>query len=174
LFFMKNATLSGGVMKRNGLMSFIVAKRNVIVEVISALFILLFVYTAINKFLEFNSLKIALKGYPLIGSFPILIAWALPLTEAIVSILLFVPKTRLLGLYASLVLMSSFTLYLAYMLLFTPTLPCTCGGLLQKLSWPQHLVVNVAFILQAVIGIWLKQKRETPNVNIETAPIIFT
>jgi len=145
--------------------------KKIAIDIISSLFILLFVYTAINKFIDINTLKFILKDYPLIGTMPVFIAWALPFTELIVVLLLFFPPTRLWGLYASLLLMSSFTLYLGYMLASTTKLPCTCGGMLQQLNWSQHLIFNLFFILLAAIAIkmYKKQKKET-----EERIIVFT
>jgi len=171
---MKNATLSGSAMKRNGFMNFVVAKRTAIVEVISALFILLFVYTAVNKFLAINDLKYVLKEYPLIGSFPQVIAWGLPITELLIALFLFFPRTKLLGIYSSLAMMTAFTIYLGYMLVFTPKLPCTCGGMLQKLSWPQHFIFNIFFVFLAIVACWLYKKQPVTREIIETPPIIFT
>lgn len=171
---MKNATLSGSAMKRNGFMNFVVAKRTTIVEVISALFILLFVYTAINKFLVLNDLKHVLKSFPLIGSFPQVIAWGLPISESIIALLLFIPRTKLSGLYGSLAMMTAFTFYLGYMLVFTPKLPCTCGGMLQKLSWPQHLIFNIFFVFLAIVAIRLYKKQQVTGEITETPPVLFT
>jgi putative oxidoreductase len=171
---MKNATLSGRAMKRNGFMNLVVAKRTSIVEVISALFILLFVYTAINKFLALNDLKNVLKDYPLIGGFPQVIAWGLPGSELIIALLLFLPRTKLSGLYGSLAMMTAFTFYLGYMLVFTPKLPCTCGGMLKKLSWPQHLIFNIFFVFLAIVAIWLFKKQQITREITEPTPVIFT
>jgi putative oxidoreductase len=156
---MNNTTLSGNVPGMNGIARFIELKRNKIVEVISALFILLFVYTATSKLIWVEDLKSILVKYPLIGNFSNLVAWSLPIVELFVALSLFIPATRLKGLFASLILMSGFTLYLIYMLLFTPSLPCTCGGMLQKLSWPQHLVLNVIYIILSLVAIRLMKKR---------------
>jgi putative oxidoreductase len=171
---MKNATLSGSAMKRNGFMNFVAAKRTTIVEVISALFILLFVYTAINKFLVLKDLKYVLKDFPLIGSFPQVITWGLPISESIIALLLFIPRTKLSGLYGSLVMMTAFTFYLGYMLVFTPKLPCTCGGMLQKLSWPQHLIFNIVFVFLAIVSILLYKKQQVTREITETPLVIFT
>jgi hypothetical protein len=137
-------------------------KRKTTVEVISALFILLFVYTAFNKFWGMDALQIVLKDYPLIGSISSIVAWGLPITETIIASLLFFPRTRLLGLYSSFTIMSLFTLYVIYMLIFAPHMPCTCGGMLQKLTWPQHLVFNLIFVALSIAGIRLL-KRELNN-----------
>ena len=149
-------------------------KKSTIVEIISALFILLFVYTSLNKFMEVNTLKRVLIDYPLIGKFHNLIAYGLPVIEVIVSLLLFIPKTRKAGLYGSLILMSSFTLYLVYMLSFTTKLPCTCGGMLQKMSWPQHLAFNIVCVILALAGIWLSRKQPSQRKEAETSNVVFT
>jgi len=155
---MKNTTLSGSLPKQNGFARFVHEKARTIVEIIAALFILLFVYTAINKIIAYPTLKLVLKDYPLISNFYEAIAWGLPAVELVTASLLFIPRLKLAGLYASLGLMSAFTVYLGYMLIFTPKLPCTCGGMLQKLSWPQHLIFNLLFILLAASAIRLKTK----------------
>ena len=51
--------------------------------------------------------------------------------------------------------MTIFTLYIGYMVAFVPKLPCSCGGIIQKMSWNQHLIFNVGFILLGVYAIWL-------------------
>lgn len=157
---MKTGTI---VLKQSYIASFISRKKNAIVEIVSALFILLFVYTGINKLISVNSLQIVLREYPLIGSLNTVIAWGLPFVELFIALLLFIPKTKRAGLYGSLLLMTAFTLYLIYMLAFTPNKPCTCGGMLQKLTWPPHLVFNLLFIILAIWGIRLSSKKHIEN-----------
>jgi putative oxidoreductase len=150
-----------------------------IIEIISALFILLFVYTSVDKFVAFGTLKFALKkfalkGYPIIGAMPGLIAWGLPITELVISLLLFMPRTRELGLHSFLIIMTIFTLYVGYMLIFSPKLPCTCGGLLYMLSWPQHLMFNLFFVALATLAIRIYKIQGHQKKETETAPVIFT
>src|SRR5215217_6858645 len=118
-------------------------KRQITIEIISSLLILLFVYTASSKLLALDSFKSVLSKSPLIGEKAFFIAWALPVTELIVSLLLFIPGTRLWGLYGSAILMTAFTTYLGYMIAVSPHLPCSCGGVLKQMTWNQHLVFNV-------------------------------
>jgi Methylamine utilisation protein MauE len=103
-----------------------------IIEIISSLLIFLFVYTAISKLLDYTAFKSVLSKSPLIGGFTAVVVLALPITEGLVSVLLFIPRTRLWGLYGSLILMTVFTLYLAFMILFTPSFPCPRDGLLKR------------------------------------------
>jgi len=154
--------------------NFVIKRRNTIIEIVSALFILLFAYTGINKLISIDTLQFVLKDYPLIGGFPNLVAWGLPVTELIVVLFLFIPRTRKIGLYCSLVLMSFFTLYLIYMLIFTPNKPCTCGGMLQQLSWTQHLIFNGAFILLALLALRLSRLRPRDNNHVGVSRAIYT
>lgn len=126
-----------------------------IVEVISSLFILLFVYTALSKWLDFGSFQAFLTQIPLIGPFSMVVAWLLPVLEVWVAALLFFRSTRRIGLYASLILMLVLTGYLIYMLLYASELPCSCGGALRYLSWRSHLVFNIGWILLGSIAIKL-------------------
>jgi methylamine utilization protein MauE len=70
-----------------------------------------------------------------------------------------IPKTRLLGLYASFSLMTMFTAYIIAILRFSEFIPCSCGGVLSHMSWIQHLWFNVAFIFFALTGIILQSKQ---------------
>ena len=108
-------------------------KKLIASDIISAALLLLFLYTAINKIIDHGIFKDALSQTPHLQHFAATIAWLLPVIEIGVSILLFIPSTRLKGLYASLILLILLTVYLIYMVLFAPTLPCNCGGVIQQL-----------------------------------------
>jgi hypothetical protein len=123
------------------------------VEIISALFIFIFVYTSISKVLDYTSFKTVLSKSPLIGNSADLTAWMLPVVELVISLCLFFPRTRGLGLKLTLGLMTLFTIYVLYMLLFVPDLPCSCGGVISAMSWTQHLFFNIALTIIALIGI---------------------
>jgi hypothetical protein len=142
------------------------------IQLIAALLIFLFVYTATSKFLDFNSFKLTLHASPLITDKNILVAWAIPVVELITAALLLIPRTRLFGLYSSLGIMTVFTLYLGYMLLFTPNRPCVCGGVIKTMSWDQHIVFNCFFILLSLIAIRFHKLVEKPAAN--NASIVFT
>ena len=149
-------------------------KRNLIIEIISSLLILLFVYTAISKLLDYTSFTNVLSKSPLIAGKAGVVALALPITEGLVSLLLFFPRTRLWGFYSSVALMSVFTLYLAYMINFTPKLPCSCGGVLKQMNWNQHLAFNIFFLALSIAGLMLERKRIKRKHEEELPPVVFT
>lgn len=141
-----------------------------LISTIAVLFLFLFVYTAVSKFLEFSLFQLTLSQSPLIGSLAPVVAVVLPLTEVLLAGLLFFPRTRKAGLYGSFLLMACFTVYIAYMLLFAGHLPCSCGGVLKELSWAEHLVFNGVFTLLAFWGVQLVRESGTePTQRLEPA-----
>ncbi|MBC8032699.1 MAG: hypothetical protein H7Y03_01030 [Chitinophagaceae bacterium] len=124
-------------------------------QLIAVLLFVLFVYTALNKYFDMANFRASLEESPWVGNYSIFVSYAVPLLELIVAALLLVPRTRLKGLYASFWLMLFFTIYIAYMLVFTPELPCSCGGVISEMTWPQHLVFNIVFTLLAYVASWL-------------------
>ena len=128
--------------------------------IIAALLIILFVYTATHKLIDFYGFANTLRKSPLLHRYNRLVGWAVILAEIAVSALLFFDNTRLTGLYAATLLMLAFTLYVGYMILFIPHLPCSCGGIIKYKSWKQHLVFNIAFTLLAALGALIERKSE--------------
>jgi hypothetical protein len=116
-------------------------------------FVFLFVYTASAKLFEFNSFRDVLFLSPLIGKYAGFYAWAVPIIELIVVGLLLYKRTEKAGTYACFFLMVLFSCYIAYMLLTEKNLPCSCGGVLRSMSWPEHLVFNLALALLALVNI---------------------
>ena len=130
-------------------------KKGTIVEIIAILFIILFLYTGISKLMEYEVAIEQIALTPLLAPIAGAVAIILPICEILVSIILFIPQSRKYGLWASLALMIAFTGYIIYILSYNDQLPCTCGGVLQQLSWPQHLALNAILTALAVIGISL-------------------
>jgi hypothetical protein len=140
--------------------------RKLVAEIIGGLFILLFLYTALSKLSEIALFRLVLRSSPLISDYANLVSILIPVSEILVSLLLFIPGTRRRGLYAAFLLMLIFTLYLAYMLSFTRQLPCSCGGVISRLSWKQHLVFNIAFTLLAIAGIRLSREPRRTSLSL--------
>ena len=146
-------------------------KRNHLIEIISSLLVLLFVYTAFSKLLDYTAFKVQLGKSPFINAFAGTVAWALPAGEFLVALALAFRKTRLSGLYASLFLMTMFTAYIYVMLQYSYYIPCSCGGVLSNLTWIQHLWFNGVFVLISVTGILLQSKQYTiPETAEEKLP----
>ncbi|HMH31699.1 MAG TPA: MauE/DoxX family redox-associated membrane protein [Puia sp.] len=130
-------------------------KKSFIVKIISFLFIFLFIYAAASKFIDFQKFRVELGQSPLLTAMADWIAWIVPILEIFISALLAAQKFRLAGLYASFSLMVIFTAYIITITHFSEYIPCSCGGILATLTWNQHLIFNLAFVLLGIIGVLL-------------------
>jgi hypothetical protein len=128
-----------------------------VVEVICLLYILLFVYAAVSKLLDFENFQVQLGQSPLLSVFAVWVSWLVPFTELLTAVFLVVPKLRTLGLFIALSLMTMFSVYIFIILHFSDFVPCSCGGVLEKMSWNAHLAFNVIFIILACIALILRR-----------------
>jgi uncharacterized membrane protein YphA (DoxX/SURF4 family) len=135
-------------------------KRATIVEIISSLLILLFMYAAVSKLLDYQTFKVQLSKSPFITQFAGVTAWALPVGEILVAVALTFKSTRQKGLYASLFLMTMFTAYIWMMLRHSYYLPCSCGGILSEMGWNMHFWFNLGFVLLTILGIFITKTEE--------------
>ena len=138
-------------------------KKKTIVEIISALLVFLFIYTAASKLLDFGKFKYQLSQSPFITNISWFVVWAIPLGELIISAALISKRTRLAGLYLSFFLMLLFTGYIFIMLRYSSYLPCSCGGVLSKMTWKQHFVFNLAFTGLSLSGILIQNRKSNKS-----------
>lgn len=130
-----------------------VSFKNIVVDIICLLFVLLFVYAATSKLFDFENFKIQLGQSPLLGAVANWISITVPVLEIIIAASLLLKRIRLLGLYACYLLMIMFTAYIYIILNYSAFVPCSCGGILEKMTWEEHLIFNMCFIILAIIGI---------------------
>ncbi len=142
-------------------MKFNTQTRNNIISIICYIYVVLFTYAATSKLLDFENFRIQLGQSPLLSAFAFWISVAVPLSEIIIAILLLIPKFRFLGLFAAYSLMVMFTAYIYIILNYSSFIPCSCGGVLEKMTWNQHLIFNICFIILGGIAILI-----TPNKNL--------
>jgi uncharacterized membrane protein YphA (DoxX/SURF4 family) len=127
--------------------------KNIVIEIICLLYVLLFVYATVSKLLDIENFEVQLGQSPLLSPFAWWVAWMIPSLELLTAFLLILPRFRSLGLFAALGLMTMFTVYIFIILHFSSFVPCSCGGILEKMSWNTHLVFNVLCILCSVIAL---------------------
>jgi putative oxidoreductase len=136
-------------------------------EICSALLILLFIYTGASKLLDMERFVSEVNNQPVPGSLKPFLAWGLPVLEIIIAICLLFDRWRSIGFFGSMTLMFLFTAYTALVLLRVfNRIPCSCGGVIRQLTWPQHLVFNIFFSFIAVWG-YIKH---TQGHKIQNAP----
>lgn len=136
-------------------------KRGAILRVITISLIVLFTYAATSKLLDYEQFTVQISVSPILTRFAGYLAWAVPLSELFISVLLAYKRSRLLGLYSSFFMMMSFTLYIVAILRFSDHVPCACGGVLSMLGWSQHLVFNIVFVAIAAVGVFLESTERT-------------
>lgn len=141
-------------------------KKELLINVIAYLFVILFVYTALSKWFLYSVYVSDLQRSPELGPFAGPISIIIPASELIVAGFLLFKRTQLLGFYGALLLMICFTLYVTYVLAMTTRRPCTCGGIIRELSWPNHLILNIILTFLALVGVLLT-KRLVKNNSIQ-------
>ncbi|MDO5968638.1 MauE/DoxX family redox-associated membrane protein [Flavivirga aquimarina] len=129
--------------------------KDVLLECIRFLFIFLFLYAAISKFLVFDEFKIQIEQAFIPIAYTNLVAWMVPLIEILISLLLMISLFKTLALYTALGLMEVFTLYIFIILRFSDHIPFSYNRVLLKLGWIELLVFNITFMTLAVIGIMI-------------------
>lgn len=142
-------------------------KKSTVLEIIVSLLVMLFLYTSVSKLLALEESREQMSKSPFITSYASILAILVPLSEIVISALLLIRRTRLIGLYASFFVMLMFTIYVYMMLHYSSYLPCSCGGVLASMSWDQHFWFNVLFVLIALTGIIL-HGNERKHVQVST------
>lgn len=139
-----------------------ISNRN-IQESLAAVLVFLYIYTGLSKYQSLNTFQVVLGKSILIKAYSIPISLVLPGFEILLAIALAIPKTRRLGFLTSAYLLSAFTLYLLYMIKFSPKLPCSCGGIISQLSWRQHIILNTILIATSIYGNIITKKIDNNN-----------
>lgn len=148
------------------------------------LFVLLWAYTAFNKLREFDETVLQLSQSPIVGKLALFFAIALPIIEFSLVVLLLMDRTKKIGLYLSLALITAFTTYIIILLNFSYHVPCACGGILSrgitwngelifKMTWEKHIAFNLFFLCLGILNILLPKRKEQPEkimvTNLEIA-----
>ncbi|OQP62015.1 hypothetical protein A3860_30495 [Niastella vici] len=150
-------------------------KRTTIIEIVTVLNIILFLYTGIAKIMDYSVFKEQLADSPILSWAAKPIAIFLPIVEFAIVLMLAIPRWRLKGLYASFGIMTLFTAYIIAMFIVAPEMPCSCGGIIELLSWKQHIVFNSAFIILnmgAIIFLKKEKKEQQKGWNKEIKYVI--
>jgi hypothetical protein len=168
--------------------------RKISIAIITGLLICLFVYTAVSKLINYNSFKLGLSHLPLINNNAMVVSLAILIALLWVSFLLAMQRTRSWGLYGSAALMLILTLYVVYIVYFSPGLPLVfraespesrviyipwsthhaSSGVLRRMTWNQHLLFNLFFLLLSLTGIVLQRRVVLKQRKRELPPVVFT
>ena len=130
-----------------------------IIQAVTFLLVLLWAYAISSKLLDFEDFQRQMGNRVFGKSTSVLLVLLVPLSELIAIILLIISKTRIYGFLFSAFLLLLFSIYIVLVLnsSFDRT-PCSCGGMLEKMSWGQQLAFNIFFILITSVAIILMQQ----------------
>lgn len=143
--------------------------KNTALFVIQALLILLFVYIATTKWVNFWEFQHEMQIQPFSETLRKVLVIGLPVAEAMIGVLLIWPGKQRAGLWLTLVLMVAFTVYIIMIKVrYFGYIPCSCGGFISSLSWNQHLWLNIGVILLAIWGLFLTARKRAVNASSST------
>jgi len=133
-----------------------------LVKLIAIVLSVLFAIAAVDKLENYPKFRLQLQRFPVDLSVLRTQAWIIPATELIIALLLLVPVTRLKGLFATLFLLSLYTLYLVCMLETRFYCICKCGEPFQSLSLKMHIVFTLASVFFTGVGVVLSGRLVDP------------
>jgi hypothetical protein len=110
------------------------------------------VYAAVSKLIIFEKFQAQLSQSPMLTTFSQIVAYGIPILEIALATLLWINATRYYALLASFTLMTMFSVYIFLITRYSSFVPCSCGGILEKLNWNQHLVVNIGLAIIASLA----------------------
>jgi len=129
-----------------------------VISIICCLLIFLFVYAALSKVMDYEKFSVQIGQSPLLTTNAGFYAWFVPTFETLIAVLLAIPGTRLIGLYLAFGLMILFSAYIIAILNFGVFVPCSCGGILQNMTWSTHLIFNLFFVMLCATGVYLEAR----------------
>lgn len=130
------------------------SQKATIKNLIIFMLVLLWVYAAASKILDFNMFKGQMHRQVLPYFLKVSLVYILPPLETGIALLLLFDRTQLTGFYFSSALMTVFTIYVgAVVFRFFDRVPCSCGGVLNSMGWDAHFIFNLFFLLLTAIGL---------------------
>lgn len=121
--------------------------------------------------MDYQKFSVQIGQSPLLTGFGGSIPWLVISIEILISGMLLIPYLRFMAFFAAFSLMTMFTAYIVAILNFSSYVPCSCGGVLEKLGWTEHLIFNTGFIVLGFAGIVLQaeeRKAEKTRNILET------
>lgn len=137
-------------------------KRKTAIWLITTALAILFFYAAFSKLIDYEQSREEMLAQVFPTHIALVLTWAVPLVELIIMLSLLIKATRLRGLYMSFLTLLAFTIYIKVSMsgVFGYK-PCSCGGILETMSYQNHIWFNFFFMVLAVLGIAL----ETPWIT---------
>lgn len=148
--------------------------KQLIFDATAMAFILLFCYAATSKLTDFQNFQVQLAQSPMLSAFSKILSFTVPISEFLIAGLLIIKRYRLVALILSYWMMILFTSYIFIILNYSSYVPCSCGGVLEKLGWEEHLAFNIFFIVLAAVAIAINTYADSiPSKNFARNRILL-
>ncbi|WP_027375698.1 DoxX family protein [Kaistella palustris] len=135
---------------------------------ISLFFSLLFIYAALSKLRDFENFQVQLAQSPLLSAYAGFISYAVIGAELLIAGVLLWERLRLIGIYLTFALMVSFTVYIYLIMNYSDFIPCSCGGILEKMGWREHLIFNLGCVFLAAAAVMIMEKERAVGLWRQT------
>jgi putative oxidoreductase len=139
-------------------------KRQWLLEIISGLLALLFIYTAASKLMDFRQFQKEINNQTFPKALDPILIYGLPTLELLSAGMLLIARWRIAGYWIYIVLMTLFTSYVSLVTFhFYDRVPCSCAGVFRLMGWPAHLVFNFVITILAAWGLSLATEEKIIN-----------
>jgi hypothetical protein len=134
--------------------------KKTIEKIICATFVVVFVYTGVDKLWDHSKFETQLGFSPFM--FPVLdtfLSWSIPILLLHTAILLlFDHPYKVSGIGLCGLLIAIFTIYVIAILTIAPFVPCSCIGISDRFTWHQQLYINIFLLI--LVGVYLYLNRD--------------
>lgn len=135
-------------------------KRETIIDILATLLVAMFLYASFSKYFDWKEFHLSMRRQHFAPFITSALITLLPPVEILTAALLLSEKTKYAGFWLASLLMLAFTVYIALVLFGAfPKRPCSCGGIIKSFGWRQHLLFNLTFLLFALAGLLMEQRR---------------
>ncbi len=132
-------------------------KKQSIVSCVSFALIVLWTYAAVSKLSDINLFNRQMLSQPFNENFSHILVYLIPFIEVFTAFLLSFRQSRIWGLWFSTGCMMVFTVYAAMVVFgFFAITPCSCGGLLNKMSWTEHFYFNLFWLVASIAALLMQ------------------
>ncbi|MEC5143075.1 MauE/DoxX family redox-associated membrane protein [Chitinophaga sp. 212800010-3] len=140
-------------------------RRDIALEVIVFLYIAMLMYAGVTKLIHYDKTYQQMWNQPFDTMFAPFLTWFIPSLEIVLCILMAVGRTRKWGLYGATALMAVFTVYVGIIWFGRENfkVPCSCGGFMAAMDWPEHFWFNLGYVALGIIGIFLQKNPTLPK-----------
>lgn len=129
-------------------------KKEIISKFSCGLIAALFFYAAFSKLMDYDKSVDEMRSQIFPSSIASILTWLIPSIELLLTFCLLFPSTKTIALWASLFLLSAFTIYIGIVMTGVfGRIPCSCGGILKNMSYGAHLIFNLFFIAISLLGL---------------------